>query len=245
MTRFYKAWLRLPRPADPSVLYRPTKAFGLNLKSLRLMLRHLQTVKWHIIKSSADVATRLSFDNRLQRDAAGHRGTGRKTTPCLELEKLEYDLHLRILVGNAQSGRQGLGMPIKGSGVRWNRVPSAAIARQQLSALIKQHELDRVEAVKQNYQIQNAWLRWTSMRMQGDLQWNKILYRYSEHLLQFVLKAQLNVLPSLDNLRRWNITSGGTCSLCRNPFSTLLHVFTNCKSVLGEEKNGHVPEKRY
>ena len=70
-------------------------------------------------------------------------------------------------------------MPIKGSGVRWNRVPSAAIARQQLSALIKQHELDRVEPVKQNYQIQNAWLRWTSMRMQGDLQWKSICYSSS------------------------------------------------------------------
>jgi len=83
------------------------------------------------------------------------------------------------------------------------------------------------------------------MRMQGDLQWNKILYRYSEHLLQFVLKAQLNVLPSLDNLRRWNLTSSGTCSLCRHPFPTLLHVLTNCPNVLSEEKNGGVIENRY
>ena len=83
------------------------------------------------------------------------------------------------------------------------------------------------------------------MRMQGDLNWNKILYRYSEHLLQFVLKAQLNVLPTLDNLNRWKLISGGRCSLCGDAFPTLLHVLTNCRSVLSEENDGTVTENRY
>jgi len=184
------------------------------------------------------------YCNRLQRDNAGHRGTGPKTTACLELEKLEYDLHLRVMVGNAQAGRHGLGMPA-GSKVRWNRAPSNVVARLQLSELIKQRDQERVEAAKQRYEMQNAWLRWMDMRMKGDLTWNKILYRYSENLLQFVLKAQLNVLPSLDNLNRWKIPSSGTCSLCGSPFPTLVHVLACCSVVLTEEECTGALENRY
>ena len=83
------------------------------------------------------------------------------------------------------------------------------------------------------------------MRRKGDLTWNKILYRYSENLLQFVLKAQLNVLPSLDNLNRWKIPSSGTCSLCGSPFPTLVHVLACCSVVLTEEECTGALENRY
>ena len=63
---------------------------------------------------------------------------------------------------------------------------------------------------------------------------------------QFVVKAQLNVLPSMDNLRRWSIPSIGKCQLCGHPFPTLLHVLTNCDFVLRrEEQELDRSENRY
>ena len=245
MTKFYKAWLKLPRPADSSVLYRPTHAFGLNLCDLRLRLRHLQMVKWHILKTSGDEVARLVHANRLDRDRQGHIGTGRESSPCLELEKLEQDLHIRIMIGNAQTARRGLGAPVRRARVSFSRILSSAHQRQQLADLIEQHHHERIVASKQHYEMQNAWLRWMELRMQGDLDWNKLLYHYSEKLVQFVLKAQLNVLPTLDNLKRWGISTSGKCGLCGKPFPTLCHILANCEAVLAEEQALGVSENRY
>ena len=73
------------------------------------MLQRLQVVKWHILKYSRDPHSRALYQHRLARDKARHYGKGRRTSPCLQLETLESDVKIQKIIGNAQSGKTGLG----------------------------------------------------------------------------------------------------------------------------------------
>ncbi len=61
------------------------------------------------MKYSSDPNCRKLYQHRLARDQEHHYGRGRRTSPCLQLESLEADTRVHLMVGNAQSGRRGLG----------------------------------------------------------------------------------------------------------------------------------------
>ena len=66
LQRIYKRWLGLPRCTEVSVLYRPCRNFGLNLKQLPLVLKRQQVTKWHIMQHSKDPTARAIFEGKLQ-----------------------------------------------------------------------------------------------------------------------------------------------------------------------------------
>ena len=199
--RHYRRWLGLAASAEASVLYRSREHFGLNLKNLRDMFHQLRVVRWHILKYSHDPQFRKLYIRRLERDCEGHIGKGRSGSACLELESLEQAASYQRIVGNAQTGRAGLGF-VK-SKPRPILSDKKANRRQLIDIMKKQTEQARI-AVIHDYQIQSKWLNWDGVEsaMNKDLSWNKILTQYSERLLKFVLNARLNTLPSPDNLRR-------------------------------------------
>src|SRR5690348_12699903 len=102
--------------------------------------------------------------------------------------------------------------------------------------------MQKIEATRQSYSMQAAWLGWMQKRVVGDLSWNKILYRYSASLTQFIIKAHLNVLPTLSNLRRWHISNGVACALCTSP-APLSHSRSGRLSV-GGEGGGETPARK-
>lgn len=79
--RRYRAWMGLAKSADGDVLYRSNKHFGLNIKNVNEVTRRLRVIKWHIMKNSLDLQSRLLYSNRLLRDKQGHVGQGRKSSP--------------------------------------------------------------------------------------------------------------------------------------------------------------------
>src|SRR5688572_25040468 len=96
---YYRRWMDLAACAEPSVLYRTNEHFGLNFKDIGLIGKQVRIVKWHIHKHSKDPQARALYRWRLKRD--GHIGTGRKTSPCLRLEKLEGTASIRRIVEKA------------------------------------------------------------------------------------------------------------------------------------------------
>jgi hypothetical protein len=57
--RRYRAWMGLAKSADGDVLYRSNKHFGLNIKNVNEVTRRLRVIKWHIMKNSLDLQSRL------------------------------------------------------------------------------------------------------------------------------------------------------------------------------------------
>ena len=106
---YFRRWLGLAASAEASVLYRAHEHFGLNFKDIGEMLERLQVAKWHIMKYSRDPNCRELYRYRLARDTCHHYGKGRKSSPCLQLERLEGEAKIQQIVGNAQTGKTGLG----------------------------------------------------------------------------------------------------------------------------------------
>jgi len=106
---FYRKWLGLAVPAEPSVLYRTNEHFGLNFKDLVQVQRQLKVVKWHIVKHSKDPQTRQLFQHRLKLDMKGQTGKGHALSPCMQIESLERSVEFDLILGSAQQGRTGIG----------------------------------------------------------------------------------------------------------------------------------------
>ena len=63
--------------------------------------------------------------------------------------------------------------------------------------------------------------------------WKHIIYQFPRGVLQFVLNASTDSLPTLANLGRWRLRSSNNikCPLCQNN-QTLHHVLNFCKTML-------------
>ena len=224
--RYYRRWMGLAACAEPFVLYRFEEHFGLKFKDLKQVLRQLQVTRWHILKNSKDRLARALYQFRLAQDRAGHIGKGRHSSPCMELEKLEDQLRIHDVIGNGQTGRRGLGYGRTRGKRRVVASESSKQRRQRMVELMKvETEQQRLEVLHE-YKMQNSWLSyaWLDGMMAKDLTWGKMLFQYSDRLLKFVLNAQLNTLPSPDNLRRWNRYKDGACGLCGTKGVTLAHI---------------------
>ena len=133
---------------------------------------------------------------------------------------------MRIQRGNNNTGRAGLGF-VK-SNRTWTKRASARDARKQIALLVKEQAQHDMAVSVQHLLLQNVWIKWVDAGMKGDLTWNKMMFQYSERLTQFVIKAQLNALPSPDNLKRWHLHADAHCKLCGMAGATLTHILCNC-----------------
>jgi virulence-associated protein VapD len=74
--------------------------------------------------------------------------------------------------------------------------------------------------------------------MHEDITWKSIMYNLPRNILQFAVKASIDVLPTNANLRRWGKRSNSKCIHCGGN-ETLHHVRNNCKSTLERLKWRH------
>ena len=235
--KYYRRWMGLAKSAEPSILYRSRHHFGLGFKHLGDMREQLQVVRWHIMKTSTDPNARALYKHLLQRDGQGHVGTGRRTTPRLKLEELERTVALDQMAP-ANTGRGGLGL-------RPKPTPNRKTKRLELIAALKRETEQKRLVIVHGYEMQNGWMQWGLDRMMDqDLTWNELIYRYSEQLAKFVLNAQLQTLPTPDNLRRWHRAQGVLCGLCGRREVTLKHILAGCSWVFSTE-NALPREDRY
>ena len=217
----------IARSTNTAVLYRTSEHFGLQFKNLRALNYQLQIIKWHIVKHSADENIRSIYQRRLKLDRKGHLGRGRKTSPAIEVERLESLVALQRITERGQFDRAGIGMRKR------PQTSSPADVREQMIKIAKQEAETKRIAICLEYQMQAKWLEWDTLEahMRKDLTWLKMLQVYSASLLKFTINALANTLPSPDNLRRWSIQKNATCGLCSRPCVTLNHILAGCSWV--------------
>ena len=238
----YRKWMGLAKSAEASILYRSRVHFGLQFKHLREMQDQLQVTKWHIIKYSDDPNAKRLYEYKLKRDEKGHFGTGRKSTPRLKLEQSERNVTLDGMA-RGNTGVTGLGF------LKSDKLPvTKKDKRKKLLSDLKRECEEKRLSILHTYEMQNNWMQYgldtVHMAMTKDLTWNKILNKYSESFVKFVLNAQTNTLPSGDNLRRWDISKNVVCGLCNNVTVTLKHILAGCPYVR-EFENKQPSEDRY
>ncbi len=184
------------------------------------------------MKHSQDLNCRDLHKHRLSRDKLKHYGKGRHSSPCLQLERLEGDVKLQKIIGNAQSGKTGLGY----RKMRSAFTDSNKEHRYQVGLFMRREAEQKRLVYLQSYELQNSWLKWgLSDMMEKDLTWNKIMFGYSEKLLKFVLNSNLQTLATPDNLKRWKVTHDAPCGLCTRANVGLSHVLAGCPWVLKVE----------
>ncbi len=178
-------------------------------------------MRWHILRHSKDPTCRALFAHRLRLDRAGVVGTGRPgKTSRMKVVELESAAHLEKKMPQPRPRRRGLG---------YGKCPPQHSERRQILDLLKKaKEHDRLTKLH-GYEMQSSWMVWgLDKAMQRDLSWQKVLYQMSAPLLKFYLNAQLNTLPSPDNLSRWGQGSEFRCTLCGRVSATLSHILAGC-----------------
>ncbi len=144
----YRRWIGLAKSAEGSILYRPTNQFGLGYVHLKDRLQQLQVIKWSIMKYSDDTNASGLYKHLLNRDTAGHTGTGRKSTPRLQLEKAEKQVTFDIMF-SGQHGKAGLGMIPKPSSDKKER-------RKLVIAKLKAEANQKRLTILHGYEMQNG-----------------------------------------------------------------------------------------
>ncbi len=78
--------------------------------------------------------------------------------------------------------------------------------------------------------VQGRFVRvWESL--EADIQWKSLLFQLPPRIMQFVLNAIIDTLPTNSNLVRWKKRSNKKCDKCTNT-ETLMHVLNNCQECL-------------
>ena len=86
------------------------------------------------------------------------------------------------------------------------------------------------------YAVQGDWLNFDAVS-KADLSWNSLIYSIPQELLKFLLNATHNVLPTLDNLKRWGKTVVDLkCDLCGFSNPTLKHILNGCPVALKQDR---------
>ena len=76
-------------------------------------------------------------------------------------------------------------------------------------------------------------MRWCAF-MKNDF--SKSLLKIPSSLLSFCLNATYGTLPSPSNLKRWQITTEGSCSLCQKKVCTSAHILGACQAALQQQR---------
>jgi hypothetical protein len=225
MTRHHKKWLGLARMAEKNILYRHNSHFGLGFKSMDEIQNRLQLVRWLILKDSDDPKARLVFERRLDLDRKGHLGKGRRSSPCLDANRLDRRRILDGIAGTNNKGKQGVDLYFKSSR------PSISAREETINLCKKEYEEKRIR-LSLRYEMQTNWVRYSGLddMERKDLTWKKML-SYQPNLLKWTLNATANTLPSPDNLRRWNQSKDACCGLCGAKHATLNHILAGCSWV--------------
>ena len=238
--KYYKKWTGLAASAETSVFFRSREHQGHGLKNLEDCNEKQQIVKWMIMKESKDPQARRIFERRLERDKRGEIGRGKKDSICLKIEKLESVLNFEGMRGEIRKAGSKEGL----------KTTRRVSHRAKVLKVYKREKEEKRIVPLHDYQMQANWLQWSdklNRGMEQSVEWGKIMTCYSERLLKFILNANLNTLPSPDNLKRWNVKKGKDfkCGLCPQSAATAAHILAGCPYVLRQENQKSGVVDRY
>ena len=104
------------------------------------------------------------------------------------LKKAERDIHLDKISLGCGKNKFRRGHPLK----------------EQHHTIPRRAEEDEEQRLANcySYGIQGDWMNFDRV-VKADLSWNTLVYALPQELLQFLLNATHNVLPTPHNLKRW------------------------------------------
>jgi hypothetical protein len=238
LIKHYKKWSGLAASAETFIFFRRKENQGYGLKSLLDCNETQQIVKWMIMKESKDPQARRTFSRRLKRDEQGEIGRGRKTSTCLQIKELSSVVEFEEMRGEVRKRGSTEGVKTRRKSSNRTKVLNVCKRDQEEKRIVPLHA----------YQMQANWLVWSDKldrELEKSVEWGKVMTSYSARLLKFVMNAQLNTLPSPDNLKRWNKKQNTEfqCGLCKRASVTAAHMLAGCPYVLLEENNQLVQDR--
>ena len=231
----YKKWLGLPQSAEPTVLYRKRKQFGLSFKTLIGLQNRLRTARLYLAKYSKDKQIRRLYSYMHSKELFRHGystslvkyipQSNKKLPPTLVLEKAERLVTFQKIKGNTQYSRQSLrSIPSKSKG---NKIANDRTAVTKVLREVSDSSL--MESVHtKDYRTQASWLPLVDKAMAEDLSWQKILNGYSERLLKFILNFCGDTFRTPSNLSKWNYHVAGKYCLCSKSKAIISNIMNFC-----------------
>ena len=219
---FLKSWSGLPRCANSAALFVGDRGrFGLQIRNLETLWKQQQNIKLSLLRSSGDHRCQDVLELICQRQGSWTK----KFAPA-------------VLSQCAQTVAEANIDPPAAQVLCPESTQSQPPARQQTQSVRRRankyiRDLDvgsQLEHLR-SLQVQGRWLEW-SERMHMDLNWNRLIYNWSDAELRFALQAVSDTAPTPTNLHRWGCREvDPSCVLCGRP-CTLRHLLNACSSAL-------------
>ena len=160
---------------------------------------------------------------------------------------MEIDFSIQKVVGKVPLGRSGLGLhhlsPEPERGTKEHRKFHTDMSQRQDSK--------EMYTKAEQMSAQGQWTNWSNYVLM-DLSW-KVIWALPPNLLQFIVNATYNTLPTPSNLKRWRIEDSNACPLCLKvekenfleQVGTTSHILSDCKFSLESQEILIVHLKRF
>ena len=208
--RKLKQWAKLPEPANLHVFFLDRKHRGYGIPLPSRILQQRQVAAWHTLKTSSDAQVVAFYE--------------------LQRAKIKSNSSRWSAIGVLNEYAAKHPSP---TGI------SAATERRQITASIATElSTERFKALCE-LTVQGDTLRSLGV-MAHDRDWLSFITDLPDSILRFGLKAIIDALPSLANLKRWSLIKPGRemCPLCSG-VQTTVHVLSACPRTLGKRRWRH------
>ena len=205
-SRYIKAWLSLPKCANPTILHTGKHEHGLKIKNLQIEYKKLQAIKSIMQKYSKDPSIR----------------DVRKRQLCKELRSTDIHHFADICEQTVRTELQNH----KRSGLGINKRPQISTIRHEVGKEVERLELESLMQSCKGKVVQGKWLNWSSV-VRTDIGWQSLINNTNDKLIKFHINSTLETLPTRDNLRRWGNKILGSCKSCGLP-ETIKHILCTC-----------------
>ncbi len=213
---FVRRWLGVPHCLTNIAFYGQGGKLQFPLTSLTDEFKVVRVQEFMMLRDSSDAVVK---------NALPEKKGSRKWNARAEVDEMEERLQQEEVMGMVQHGKHGLGWM---KHERWGKACVKERRKMVEREVRRKEEEGRyVKAVGQAQQ--GAWTRWEGVRVRM-LKWQEI-WRMEPILLNFLLWATYDVLPSPVNLRLWGLLQEERCYLCGG-VGTVQHALSACSVAL-------------
>ena len=229
-TRKYKEWSHYAKTGNPTVFYRQSKHFGLQMKEMVPFFKKNQLIKCHLLSTSSDEDVCKLYQVRADREHQAKqsndpvaKGTWR---PTVELKPLLSEAKARKMIQGAQSGTGGLGLAPQ-------KKKQDATAEERAEVLRAFEDITEEQRYIHSLSLEHfsEWVKWDNV-LATDPQWTRWIMSGEDDLFRFNLAATEDVLPTPSVLKCWQIVTDASCKLCGHKNCTLRHILCGCQTAL-------------
>ena len=115
------------------------------------------------------------------------------------------------------------------------RMDTVSGVKKRVTEHFRAEEAKKAEEKLSQLEVQSSFFFWTQENAVDTKMIQAWLWGLPQHLMQFAVKARVDVLPTAANLRRWNVKSSGKCLLCEG-YETLWHALNFCPIALSQDR---------